>query len=123
MGPALLDGSIYGQGVDEPLAEQSGVQREVPQQALKWSRRKNGEAGSALGRKMWHAALLGFPSLYLPPNSGCGIGSHQKGCMALAATAAGKRNANPTALSQRVCHLPRAITSGRAGKKEGMVWD
>lgn len=67
MGPALLDGSIYGQGVDEPLAEQSGVQREVPQQALKWSRRKNGEAGSALGRKMWHAALLGFPSLYLPP--------------------------------------------------------
>lgn len=123
MGPALLDGSIYGQGVDEPLAEQSGVQREVPQQALKWNRRKNGEAGSALGRKMWHAALLGFPSLYLPPNSGCGIGSHQKGCMALAATAAGKRNANPTALSQRVCHLPRAITSGRAGKKEGMVWD
>lgn len=93
MGPALLDGSIYGQGVDEPLAEWSGVQGEVPQQALKWSRRKNGEAGFALGRKMSHAAQACISPLAVE------MGSPQTGCMALAATAAGKGDANLTALS------------------------
>lgn len=34
MGPALLNGSVYGQGVDQPVAERAGVQGEVSQQAL-----------------------------------------------------------------------------------------
>lgn len=53
---------------------------------------------------MSHAAQ----GTHLPLSSGCGMGSPQTGCMALSATAAGKGDANLTALSQRVCHLPRA---------------
>lgn len=47
MGPALLDSSIYVQGIDQPVAERDGVQREVPQQALRWSRKENDAAGCA----------------------------------------------------------------------------